>query len=242
MPDVDWRRKCSASPGSWPGDGMSLWAVVPVKPLDQAKSRLAGALAPKERASLVQALLERTVGILRQVPAIGEIIVVTGDPGVAAWASQAGNRVLREDREPDLNRELASATRLAQEQRVEAVLIVHADLPRVTVADIEAMAASAAAAPIVVIAPDRHGRGTNALLCAPPGLIEYRFGPDSFSQHCAQAQAAGASLDICTRPGLALDLDLPEDLELLHAGATGSTPTSPPGWCNGKAGSDNEGP
>lgn len=223
------QRKCLASPGDYPGDAMSLWAVVPVKPLDQAKSRLAGALAPEERASLVQSLLERTLGILRQVPAITEILVVTADPGVAAWASRAGSRVLCEDREPDLNRELASATRLAQAQLAEAVLIVHADLPRVTVADIEAMAASAAAAPIVVLAPDRHGRGTNALLCAPPGLIEYRFGPDSFARHCAEAQAAGASLEICTGPGLALDLDLPEDLELLRTGAPGPTPTSPPG-------------
>ena len=220
---------------------MTLWAVIPVKPLDQAKSRLAGALAPEERASLVLRLLERTLGILRQVPAITEIVVVTGDAAVAAWASQAGTRVLSDPREPELNRELASATRLAQAQRADAVLVLLADLPRVTAADVEAMAASAGAAPIVVVAPDRHRRGTNALLCAPPGLIEYRFGPDSFARHCAQAQAAGASLEICTGPGLALDLDLPEDLELLRADAADSTPTSPPGRCNGKASSDDEG-
>jgi 2-phospho-L-lactate guanylyltransferase len=206
---------------------MSLWAVVPVKPLDQAKSRLAGALAPEERASLVQALLERTIGILRQVQAITEIVVVTGDPGVAAWASEAGSRVLREAGEPDLNRALLAATRSAQARQVEAVLILHADLPRVEAADVEAMAASAAAAPIVVVAPDRHRRGTNALLCAPPGLIEYQFGPDSFALHCAQAQAAGIRLEICSTPGLALDLDLPEDLELLRADGPGSPTASP---------------
>ena len=203
--------------------------MVPVKPLDRAKSRLASALAPAERASLVQSLLERTVGILRQVPAVTEILVVTRDPGVAGWASQTGSQVLREDREPDLNRELASATRLAQAQRAEAVLILHADLPRVTAADVEAMTAFAATPPIVVVAPDRRGRGTNALLCMPPGLIEYRFGPDSFALHCAQAQAVGARLEVCSSPGLAFDLDLPEDLELLRAYAPGSTPAPPPG-------------
>jgi len=207
---------------------VTLWAVIPVKPLDQAKSRLAGALAPEERASLVLRLLERTLGILRQVPAITEIVVVTGDAAVAAWASQAGTRALSDPREPELNRELASATRLAQAQRADAVLVLLADLPRVTAADVEAMAASAGAAPIVVVAPDRHRRGTNALLCAPPGLIEYRFGPDSFAQHCAQAQAVGASLEIRTTPGLAQDLDMPEDLKLLRADALGSNPTSSP--------------
>jgi len=211
--------------------------VVPVKPLDQAKSRLAGALAPEERASLVQALLERTVGILRQVPRVAEILVVTGDPAVAAWASQSGNRVLREDGDPDLNRDLTSATHLAQEHQAQSLLILHADLPRVTVADVEAMLASSTTGPIVVLAPDRHGRGTNALLCAPPGLIEYRFGPDSFALHCAQAQAAGARLEVCSSFGLALDLDLPEDLELLRPDATSLTRASPPGRANGEASS-----
>ncbi len=195
---------------------MSLWAVVPVKPLDQAKSRLAGALSAKERVALVQKLLERTLDVLRQVPAIAEIVVATSDPGVAAWARRGGYRVLREVGEPDLNGALAAATRSAQTHRVEAVLIVHADLPRVTPAEVEKMMALAGTGPVVVVAPDRHGRGTNALLCAPPGLIEYRFGEDSYAQHCAQAQAAGARLEICSAPGLALDLDVPEDLEVLH--------------------------
>ena len=205
---------------------MNLWAVVPVKPLDQAKSRLAGALAPQERVALVQGLLERTLQVLRQVPAVAEIVVVTSDPGVADWARRGGYRVVREVGQPDLNDALAVATQTAQAHRAEAVLIVHADLPRVTPADLEMMAAFAGAGPVVVVAPDRHGRGTNALLCVPPGLIEYRFGEDSFAQHCAQAQATGARLEICSTPGLALDLDVPEDLEAMH-GAFVLPPASP---------------
>jgi 2-phospho-L-lactate/phosphoenolpyruvate guanylyltransferase len=221
---------------------MRFWALVPVKPLDQAKSRLAGALAPAERASLVQSLLERTVGILRQVPAIAETLIVTGDPGVAAWASRAGDRVLGPGGEPDLNRELTSATRLAQEQQADGVLILHADLPRVTAADVQAMMACVLTAPIVVLAPDRHRRGTNALLCAPPGLIEYRFGPESFALHCAQAQAAGAALEICDTPGLALDLDLPGDLELLRADTPGPVVSSLLDGTNGRSSSEDEEP
>jgi 2-phospho-L-lactate guanylyltransferase len=210
------------------GDAVSLWALVPVKLLDQAKSRLAGALAPEERALLAQSLLERTVAILGQVPAVSETVVVTGDPAVAAWASQAGHQVVHEEGEPDLHRALSTASRAAQAQGARAVLILHADLPRLTAADVEAMAAPVAAAPIVVIAPDRHSRGTNAMLCAPPGLIEYRFGPDSFALHCAQAQAEGAWLEVCRTPGLALDLDTPEDLELLRTAGPGAPPAHPP--------------
>jgi len=200
---------------------MKLWTLVPVKALDQAKSRLASALAPEERAALVQRLLERTLEVLRLVPTVAEIVVVTADPGIAERVTGASVRILPETGEPDLNRGLRSATRLAQLEHADAVLILPADLPRVTAAEIEAMVASAAGTPTVVVAPDRHRLGTNALLCAPPGLIEYQFGPDSFALHCAQAQAVGARLEVCSHSGLALDLDTPEDLELLRAGRPG---------------------
>ena len=69
--------------------------------------------------------------------------------------------------------------------------------------------------PLVVVAPDRHRQGTNALLICPVGLIEYDFGPGSFQRHCARAQQRGARLEICELPSLALDVDLPEDLEMV---------------------------
>ena len=72
--------------------------------------------------------------------------------------------------------------------------------------------------PVVVIAPDRRGRGTNALLSSPPGLIEYDFGPDSFERHTARAKAAGVRIVVCEIPSIGLDVDLPEDLEFLQEG------------------------
>jgi 2-phospho-L-lactate guanylyltransferase (CobY/MobA/RfbA family) len=69
---------------------------------------------------------------------------------------------------------------------------------------------------VVVIAPDRHEKGTNALLISPTGLIEYDFGEDSFQRHCQRAIDAGARLEIVNLPSLGLDLDLPEDLELVR--------------------------
>ena len=69
--------------------------------------------------------------------------------------------------------------------------------------------------PVVVIAPDRHRKGTNALLVCPAGLIEYDFGPDSFERHCERARIAGARLEIFDLPSMALDVDLPEDLSMV---------------------------
>ncbi|RMF50431.1 MAG: 2-phospho-L-lactate guanylyltransferase, partial [Anaerolineae bacterium] len=59
----------------------------------------------------------------------------------------------------------------------------------------------------------------------PPGLIEYEFGPGSFARHCARAREAGARLEVCELPSLAVDLDWPEDLHLLDGW---SVPISPP--------------
>ena len=206
---------------------MNLWAIVPVKPLGQAKSRLAEVLVPEQRATLVQDLLARTIATLRRVPAVSQIVVVTGDAGVETWSLEAGLRVVPERGEPNLNRALEAATEMASAQGAQAVLIVHADLPRVTSEELQAMAGVLDDSPLVVVAPDRHGRGTNALLCAPPGLIEYRFGEGSFALHCAQAQVVGARLVVHSAPGLALDIDYPEDLDVLRAAS--EAPPVPPG-------------
>jgi 2-phospho-L-lactate guanylyltransferase (CobY/MobA/RfbA family) len=69
--------------------------------------------------------------------------------------------------------------------------------------------------PVVVVAPDRHKRGTNALVISPAGLIEYDFGENSFKRHCERAKSAGARLEIVDLPSLGLDLDVPEDFELV---------------------------
>ncbi len=95
-------------------------------------------------------------------------------------------------------------------------MILPADLPLVTREDVLTLIARAGEAPSVVIAPDRHGTGTNALLISPAGLIEYDFGENSFQRHCQRAKEAGARLEIVELPTLGLDLDLPEDLELVR--------------------------
>jgi 2-phospho-L-lactate guanylyltransferase len=195
---------------------MTLWAIVPVKPLRRGKSRLAGTLSEDERTELNRSLLQNTLKTFSELREVEEVLVISRDPQALAIARQCGARTVREDGQPELNTALKRATVIAQVYATRGVLILPADLPLVTREDVLTLIERAGDPPAVVIAPDRHGTGTNALLISPAGLIEYDFGEDSFHRHCQRAREAGARLEIVDLPTLGLDLDLPEDLELVR--------------------------
>jgi 2-phospho-L-lactate guanylyltransferase len=195
---------------------MTLWAIVPVKPLRRGKSRLAGTLSEDERTELNRTLLQNTLKIFSDLKEVEEVLVISRDPQALAIARHHGARTVREDGQPELNTALKRATVIAQVYATRGVLVLPADLPLITREDILTLIERAGEPPAVVIAPDRHGTGTNALLISPAGLIEYDFGENSFQRHCQRAKEAGARLEIVDLPTLGLDLDLPEDLELVR--------------------------
>lgn len=195
---------------------MTLWAIVPVKPLRRAKSRLASVLSRDERARLSREMLEHTLEVLKEVPRIERTLVVSRDSSALKLARKHGARTVSERGTPELNRALVRATVVAHSYGVSGVLILPADLPLIGREDIECLIERASDPPVVVLAPDRHGRGTNALLTVPPALIEYEFGPQSFQHHIDRARKAGARIEICSLPSLGLDVDLPEDLQILE--------------------------
>ncbi|HKJ39198.1 MAG TPA: 2-phospho-L-lactate guanylyltransferase [Anaerolineales bacterium] len=195
---------------------MTLWAIVPVKPLRRGKSRLAGALSDEERVELNQSLLQHTLKTLTGLKEVEQVLVVSRDPEALTIARQEGARTVREDGQPLLNTALTRATVVAQVYATRGVLILPADLPLISEQDVLTLIERAVDPPVVVIAPDRHKKGTNALLLSPSGLIEYDFGENSFNKHCELAKAAGARLEIVDLPTLGLDLDLPEDLEIVR--------------------------
>jgi len=194
---------------------MTLWAIVPVKPLRYGKSRLAEVLTSDERTDLNRRMLAHTLDTLTAIPEIEHVLVVSRDQAALALAREYGARTVQENGSPHLNVALTRATVVAKNYATRGVLIIPADLPLITTEDVRVMLERAAEPPVVVVAPDRRRDGTNALLVCPTGLIDYEFGPGSFQHHCERARNAGARLEICELPSLALDMDLPEDLELV---------------------------
>jgi 2-phospho-L-lactate guanylyltransferase len=192
-------------------------AIVPVGRLEGAKSRLGVALDAEERRDLATDLLTRTLRALAATPRVTDTYVVTPDDEVRHLALAAGARPLRQ-RTGGLNEGIRGARDEAMAAGAAAILIVPMDLPAISPATLAPLleAFAAAGSPLVAIVGDRHGRGTNALLLAPPDAIEPQFGGDSYAAHTSAAAAARVPLVELGGP-LALDLDTPEDLLLVEA-------------------------
>jgi 2-phospho-L-lactate guanylyltransferase len=97
----------------------------------------------------------------------------------------------------------------------DRALLVPGDCPALDPAELDELIRTAPGGRSVVIVPDRHGTGTNALLITPPDALQPSFGPGSCERHAAHAQAAGVAYEIAPIPSLGLDIDTPEDLEAL---------------------------
>ena len=194
---------------------MALWAIVPVKPLRRGKSRLSGVLSSEERNELNRRLLTHTLETLSAISEIEQILVISRDQAALSLAREHGAMTVLENGAPELNVALARATIVVKNFATRGLLIVPADLPLISPEDVNAMLDVAVDPPVVVLAPDHRRQGTNALLVCPVGLIDYDFGPGSFQRHCERALQAGARLEILELPSLALDMDMPEDLEMV---------------------------
>jgi 2-phospho-L-lactate guanylyltransferase len=189
---------------------MNLWSIVPVKPSDEAKSRLASVLDPEERAALSRQMLNSVLRVAQKTGLFTGIVVISRDRDLLE--TLAGTGVVPQlEAGVGLNRALQQAASHAQEEGAEAVLVLPSDLPLLAEEDIDRLHGLALADPCVVIAPSHDG-GSNALLLRPPDAIAFSFGPNSFHRHCQLAVRRGLPLHVVRSSTLALDVDRPADL------------------------------
>lgn len=200
---------------------MRLHAIVPVKALERAKSRLAPALAPAERRLLALEMLARVLATLDGAP-VERVWVVSGDPVVLAMAAAHGATPLPEAA-ADLNRALEQAREAARAAGAEALVVIPADVPLVTPADIAALAALLAAGADVALAPDTAELGTNALALRAAADLPFAFGEESAPRHLGAAAERGLVARSYRSPTLALDVDDPAGLARYRALSTEPT-------------------
>lgn len=195
---------------------MATLAILPIKTFSDAKHRLRHHLSPGDRRALVESMFSDALVALRRATAVERILVVSADHQAQQIAAGYGASVVSDD-ERGHNHAAVVGVRSALELGAERVLLVPGDCPAMSPAELDALIARPAGARSVLIVPDRHGTGTNALVITPPDAFQPSFGPDSRRRHEATASQSGLEAEVVGVPSLALDVDTPDDLEALQA-------------------------
>ena len=193
---------------------MRTLAILPVKSFADAKQRLADSLAVGSRQALARAMFSDVLSSLRRAPGIDAIAVVTSDRDAESAARADRVRVLPDPAEPGHSQAALAGIAHALAEGYERVVLIPGDTPLLQPAELAGLLAGARG---VVVVPDRHGTGTNALVLSPPDAIEPSFGPGSFARHMSAAEQSGLPQRVEHVPGLALDVDTPADLAELAA-------------------------
>lgn len=207
-------------------DRATLWTIVPVRGLAAGKSRLAPVLDVAGRVALNRELLERTLAVVSAWSRTPQrTIVVSTCARTLALARKAGATAVCEGaRAVGLNRAARLGVAHAAAQGATHVLILPGDLPRISVDALRALAGAAGRSKRLVLAPDKAGTGTNALLVGVETGFEFTFGPASLVAHQAVARRAGLAVSLVQRYDLELDLDTPDDLARWTAKASSRAP------------------
>ncbi|GAB3277748.1 2-phospho-L-lactate guanylyltransferase [Parahaliea aestuarii] len=198
-----------------------LHAVLPLKDLVAAKTRLSGLLGPSERRALMQAMAEDVLSVLSSHPALAQVWLVSDDPGAGLLAGHFGVCHLPESTLAcsGLNTVLQAACARVAAAGAERIMVLHADLPWLQATDIDRALAQQTRQGGLLIAPDRSAQGTNLLLFEAAATPQFRFGRDS----CRRHREGTGSFSLLQRGGIAADIDEPRDIaDLLAASAIGA--------------------
>jgi len=187
-----------------------LAVLLPVKEFARSKHRLAGWLSSEERELLARTMFEDVWTMLRAVGAEHRLLVISSEPVVVARCREEGILCRVETEQRSHSDSVMAATAWAMSLGITSLLAVPIDTPAVTTDEISALT-DLARRYAVVIVPSADGTGTNALLRTPPDAIAPRFGPGSCRLHAAQAEAKRLPHRVLAVPGLAADIDTPED-------------------------------
>jgi 2-phospho-L-lactate guanylyltransferase len=189
--------------------------LVPVKNLADAKQRLSSVLSPEERRALARAMCEDVLQALALWHSRPAVAVVTSDSFARDLASRFNFEIVADDNSGETNA-IEMATAVCRERGERSTLVVPADIPLIDGSELQKILDCAPAAGAVLV-PDAAGRGTNAAWRSPGDLFPLRFGNDSFRPHLAAAKATGLPCVMLELPGIARDVDRPEDLHELAA-------------------------
>jgi len=188
--------------------------LVPVKNSSSAKQRLAAILDQPSRTALAQAMLQDVLTTLHNWKNRPSVAIVTSDPFAMKLATEYAFEVIPDPDNPGETGAIEMASNICVERGADSTLVIPADIPLIHSWELDEILNRAPAEGSVLV-PAADGRGTNAAFRRPASLFPLRFGNDSFKPHHAAAQATGKPCVVLNLPGIAVDVDNPEDLQQL---------------------------
>ncbi len=194
---------------------MSTLAILPIKRFNEAKQRLVPEVSPGLRRLVVEAMLSDVLVALRRATAVEATLAVTADADAERIAAAYG-ALLLSDPGGGHSRAAGEGIRYALERGFERAFLVAGDCPALDPSEVDALLDRSTPERSVLVVPDRHGAGTNALVLSPPDALEPAFGPGSRERHEQLAAAAGVPCEVAEISTLALDVDTPEDYDELR--------------------------
>lgn len=193
------------------------WALIPIKRLDTAKTRLSPALTRHQRQDLTLAMARDVLSCLVDCEQLAGIAIVSADEKAKQLCHAFEALWIEEPPGADLNTAITAAAGELMERSVQHLICLPADIPLIRPHDIQALLSHHHTAPAVTLAPATNSSGTNALVCSPPAVIPFCYGPDSFYRHQRNASRVGIKPQQITLPNIGLDLDTVQDIEQLLA-------------------------
>ena len=195
-----------------------MWAIIPIKNLNETKQRLKAVLNAQERRDFFVAMFEDVLETLMAVSELEQVGVATVCPIAGKIAEKYGASVLSTEKDEGQTAAIARTAKILDADGIDSMLMLPGDVPLVTVEEIQTVievhenVLSSPHVPAMTIVPAQDEKGSNCIALSPPNAAPLCFGQNSYFPHLATAQKFGLSLQTVKLPGIGLDIDTPEDL------------------------------
>ena len=188
-------------------------AVIPMKNLNFAKSRLSTILTLQQRKNLAFFLLNTTIKTLKESQLIYEIIVVSSDKTIEKFSFENSLKFIKEDSDSGVNNAVILADRYCINNNIDANIVIPHDLPFISAKEIDQICNNSEKYPkCIIICPSKRFDGTNILFRKPPNVIKTFYDDNSYMNHLKEAQKHNIPIESLELDNLMFDIDTREDL------------------------------
>ena len=192
-----------------------MWAVIPVKKINNAKCRLKSVLSPFQRSEFFAMMLEDVLSILKNIPEIENVSLATVCTKALKIAKKYDASILNTHSDEGQTSAITKSATALEQNGVKKMLMLPGDIPLVNENEISKVINVHKSAPTMTIVPARDRKGSNCVALSPPTAMPLSFGPNSYFPHLEMARSLGLKINSIPLSGIGLDIDTPADLKEL---------------------------